>query len=94
MFPTLPRLKVGGLDFVRLLRHQANVIVTPGTEFGPHERSIRRNYSQDREAAVHAAHRSVEMTTRYRIWRVDCAIEAKPTGEKIKTYISGRLNDL
>ena len=66
MFPTLPRLKVASLDFVRLLRHQANVIVTPGTEFGPHDQSIRLNYSQDLRAAIDASHRILEMVARYR----------------------------
>ena len=66
VFPTLPRLTVAPLDFVRLLRHQADVIVTPGTEFGPHERSIRLNFSQDRIAALDAARRIVEMVERYR----------------------------
>lgn len=54
VFPTLPELRVAPLDFVRLLRQQANVIVTPGTEFGPHLRSIRLNFSQDRSAAMDA----------------------------------------
>jgi aspartate/methionine/tyrosine aminotransferase len=66
LFPTLPALKVSLVDFVRLLRFQANVIVTPGTEFGPHESSIRLNFSQDRSAAIAAAQRIVEMVSRYR----------------------------
>jgi aspartate/methionine/tyrosine aminotransferase len=66
VFPTLPPLTVDPIDFIRLLRHQAGVIVTPGTEFGPHERSIRLNFSQDRGAAVDAAHRIVEMVERYK----------------------------
>lgn len=65
VFPTLPKLAIGLTDFVKLLRQQANVIVTPGTEFGPHEHSIRLNYSQDHQAAVAAAHRIVEMARRY-----------------------------
>lgn len=66
VFPTLPALRVAPLDFVRLLRQQADVIVTPGTEFGPHPRSIRLNFSQDRSAALDAACRIVEMVERYR----------------------------
>lgn len=66
VFPTLPPLAVDLIDFTRLLRHQAGVIVTPGTEFGPHERSIRLNFSQDRGAAVNAARRIVEMVERYK----------------------------
>lgn len=66
LFPTLPALRVAPLDFTRLLRQQANVVVTPGTEFGPHPRSIRLNFSQDRSAALDAARRIVEMVERYR----------------------------
>ncbi len=66
LFPTLPELAVGLRDFVRLLREQAGVIVTPGTEFGPHPSSIRLNYSQDHAAAVAAAERIVQMAERYR----------------------------
>lgn len=66
LFPTLPPLSVGLHDFVRLLRHQAHVIVTPGTEFGPHRDSIRLNFSQDHAAAIDAGKRIVEMADRYR----------------------------
>jgi aspartate/methionine/tyrosine aminotransferase len=66
LFPTLPSLVVGLHDFVRLLRDQANVIVTPGTEFGPHPASIRLNFSQDHAAAIAAGRRIVEMTKLYR----------------------------
>lgn len=68
LFPGLPNLTVSDGDFVRLLRHQANVIVTPGTEFSPHTgSSIRLNFSQDHAAAVAAGHRIVEMVDRYRL---------------------------
>jgi len=67
LFPTLPSLSLGLHDFVRLLRHQANVIVTPGTEFGPHAHSVRLNFSQDHAATTDAVHRLVEMAHRYRI---------------------------
>ncbi len=66
LFPTLPPLSVSLQDFVRLLRHQASVIVTPGTEFGPHANSVRLNFSQDHAAAVEAGRRIVEMAHRYR----------------------------
>ncbi|WP_376743257.1 pyridoxal phosphate-dependent aminotransferase [Ensifer canadensis] len=66
LFPTLPPLSVSLQDFVRLLRHQASVIVTPGTEFGPHANSVRLNFSQDHAAAVEASRRIVEMAHRYR----------------------------
>lgn len=67
LFPQLPPLSIDYNDFVRLLRHQAKVIVTPGTEFSPHSSaSIRLNFSQDHTAAVAAAHRIVEMVNIYR----------------------------
>jgi aspartate/methionine/tyrosine aminotransferase len=66
LFPTLPPLAVSQDDLVRLLRHQAGVIVTPGTEFGPHHDSIRLNFSQDHAAAVAAGERIVAMANRYR----------------------------
>ncbi|MGX1741184.1 pyridoxal phosphate-dependent aminotransferase [Bosea sp. NPDC055353] len=67
LFPQLPKLTTGALDFVRALRVQAGVTVTPGTEFGPQSfRSIRFNYSQDHEAAVAAAERTATLIERYR----------------------------
>lgn len=67
LFPRLPDLAVSMQDFVRLLRHQAGAIVTPGTEFGPHSgQSIRLNFSQNHTKAVDAADRMVEMIGRYR----------------------------
>jgi len=67
IFPSLPQLSVSGSDFVRILRLQAGVIVTPGTEFSPHsENSVRLNFSQDHAAAVAACERLVELVERYR----------------------------
>ena len=66
LFPTLPPLVVGDREFVRLLRHQAGVIVTPGEEFGPHPNSVRLNFSQDHAAAIAAGRRIVAMVDRYR----------------------------
>lgn len=67
LFPQLPKLKVAAKDFVKLLRLQAGVIVTPGTEFSPHSAdSLRLNFSQDHAAAVAAVKRIVEMVERYR----------------------------
>jgi aspartate/methionine/tyrosine aminotransferase len=60
-------LTVDGASFVRLLRHQAGVTVTPGSEFGPGlSQSIRLNFSQDHAAAVAAAQRIVRMVEIYR----------------------------
>jgi aspartate/methionine/tyrosine aminotransferase len=68
LFPQLPPLCVDLHTFVRLLRYQANVVVTPGTEFDPDcIDSIRLNFSQDHAAAVSAAKRIVKMTVIYSI---------------------------
>lgn len=67
LFPQLPALSIPPADFVRALRLQAGVTVTPGTEFGPHSaQSIRFNFSQDHTAAVQAVERTVQMIERYR----------------------------
>ena len=67
LFPQLPPPVVDPHTFVRLLRHQAGVTVTPGTEFAPGSgESIRLNFSQDHAAAVAAAGRIVKMVNLYR----------------------------
>lgn len=67
IFPSLPELSMPGADFVRVLRLQAGVIVTPGTEFSPFAgNSVRLNFSQDRAAAVAACERLVALVDRYR----------------------------
>lgn len=66
LFLQLPPLSVDLHTFVRLLRFQANVVVTPGTEFDPAcNDSIRLNFSQDRVSAIAAAKRIVKMTKIY-----------------------------
>ena len=68
LFPQLPPLSVDLLTFIRLLRIQANVIVTPGTEFGPaFTDSIRLNFSQDQTAAIEAVNRIVKMVEIYKL---------------------------
>ena len=68
LFPQLPSLKVDLYTFVRLLRYQANVIVTPGSEFDPAcIDSIRLNFSQNQHKAVSAAKRIVKMVEIYKI---------------------------
>lgn len=67
LFPSLPKLAVSPDEFVKILRLQAGVIVTPGTEFSPHASdSIRLNFSQDRHAAVEAVKRLGTLVYRYR----------------------------
>lgn len=67
LFPRLPELAVSPKDFVRLLRVQAGVVVTPGTEFSPYTgHSVRLNFSKDHAAAVAAVERLVTLVDRYR----------------------------
>lgn len=67
IFPTLPELTLPLKDFVAALRLQANVVVTPGTEFGPQfTSSVRLNFSQDHDAAVDAVRRMGVLIDRYR----------------------------
>lgn len=66
LFPKLPPLDIPLHDFIKALRVHANVIVTPGTEFGPQfTESFRINFSQNQEAAVKAMERIITMTERY-----------------------------
>ena len=67
LFPRLPALDVPVGTFVRALRQQAGVTVTPGPEFGPGcASSVRLNFSQNHDAAVDAAKRLTAMIARYR----------------------------
>ncbi len=68
LFARLPALAVSPHDFVRILRYQAKVIVTPGTEFSPDAgNSVRLNFSQDHHAAVNAVGRMMALIERYRV---------------------------
>jgi aspartate/methionine/tyrosine aminotransferase len=67
LFPRLPPLSLPLHQFVRALRVQAAVTVTPGTEFSPDATdSIRLNFSQNHQAAVKAVERIAQMIERYR----------------------------
>ena len=67
LFVRLPTLRVETQSFVRILREQASVTVTPGAEFGPHTLDcVRLNFSQDHDAAVQAIERMITMIERYR----------------------------
>ena len=67
LFPRLPVLDVSLHSFVRALRLQAGVTVTPGTEFSPDATdSIRLNFSQNHQAAVQALQRAVQLMERHR----------------------------
>ena len=67
LFPRLPKLSISLHEFVRALRVQASVTVTPGTEFSPDATdSIRLNFSQNHDAAIKAVERIAQMIARYR----------------------------
>lgn len=67
LFPRLPALAITPAQFVKALRLQAGVTVTPGTEFSPHTAdSVRLNFSQDHAAAVAAVDRLAALVERYR----------------------------
>ena len=67
LFITIPELDVSLQQFVRILREMADVIVTPGTEFGPQfVHHFRINFSQDKEKAVAAIRRAMMLLERYR----------------------------
>ncbi|WP_043932498.1 pyridoxal phosphate-dependent aminotransferase [Bacillus sp. EB01] len=67
LFPRLPELEVSIEEFVKILRLQADVTVTPGTEFGPQfTDSFRINFSQDHQAAVSAIERVIKVVEQYR----------------------------
>ena len=68
LFPKVPRIAVSLSEFTKALRLHADVIVTPGTQFGPQfTDSFRINFSQDHEAAVAAIRRTIEIVNRYRV---------------------------
>lgn len=68
LFVTIPTLSITIEEFVKVLRLQANVTVTSGTEFGSHFiHSFRINFSQDHKAAVNAIHRTIEIVNRFRV---------------------------
>ena len=67
LFVTIPELQVSLHEFIRILRAQANVTVTPGTEFGPqYLHSFRINFSQDHDKAVAAMERIFKVMELYR----------------------------
>jgi aspartate/methionine/tyrosine aminotransferase len=67
LFVKLPQMDVPLHTFVKILRKQANVSVTPGTEFGPQFTDwFRINFSQDRVSAVDAVKRIVKTADLYR----------------------------
>ncbi|MHC1762062.1 MAG: pyridoxal phosphate-dependent aminotransferase [Negativicutes bacterium] len=67
IFPRIPELAVTTQEFIKILRLQAAVTVTPGTEFAPYlTDSFRLNFSQNHAAAIHAIERIIQLIERYR----------------------------
>lgn len=67
LFPKLPNVDISLEELVKLLRLKANVIVTPGTEFGSQfTNNFRINFSQDHQAAVSAIDRLIKVVEEYR----------------------------
>ena len=67
LFVTIPELEVSLHQFIRIVRELADVTVTPGTEFGPqYLHQFRINFSQDKEKAVAAIDRLLQVMERYR----------------------------
>ena len=67
IFPRVEGLNVDITDLTKILRVQANVTVTPGTEFGPQFTDcFRLNFSQDPAKAHDAIVRALQIIKRYR----------------------------
>lgn len=67
LFPQFPELTISIYDFVKVLRVQAAVTVTPGTEFGPKFKdSFRINFSQNHQVATDAIDRIIQVVEEYR----------------------------
>ena len=67
LFPSIPSISISMNEFVKVLRLQAGVTVTPGTEFGPQfSDSFRVNFSQDHQAAVAAMNRVIQVVEAFR----------------------------
>ena len=67
LFLELPELTVDVFQFTKICRAQANVTVTPGTEFGKQfDHFVRMNFSQDHDNAVSAVKRICQLVERYR----------------------------
>lgn len=67
LFITLPEMDVNINQFCKCVRLLTNVIITPGTEFGPQfTHHFRINFSQDKDKAISALKRVFELFERYR----------------------------
>ena len=67
IFPKINNLSIDCENFVKVLKKQAKVTVTPGTQFGPQFTDcIRLNFSQDKEKAVDAVKRIIKIAEFYK----------------------------
>ncbi|WP_052254849.1 pyridoxal phosphate-dependent aminotransferase [Salinicoccus sp. YB14-2] len=67
IFPRIHDLSIDCENFVKVLKKQAKVTVTPGTQFGPQFTDcIRLNFSQDKEKAVDAVKRIIKVAGYYK----------------------------
>jgi len=67
IFPAYPSIDLDCETVAAILRRQAKVSVTPGTQFGPQfTRSFRLNFSQDHDNAVDAVKRIIEVLDNYK----------------------------
>ncbi len=67
LFVKMPPMDITVSDFTKALRILADVTLTPGTEFGPQfTNHFRINFSQDRQKALSAIGRTIEIIKRYR----------------------------
>lgn len=67
LFVKLPEMDISMHDFIKILRIQANVIITAGTEFGPQFNDwFRINFSQNHKAAINAIKRIIKVLEWYR----------------------------
>lgn len=67
LFIEIPELNINTLDFINMLRTEAKIIVTPGTEFGSKfTHSFRINFSQDHQTATAAIKLTMELMEKYR----------------------------
>ena len=67
IFPKINDLSIDCENFVKVLKKQAKVTVTPGTQFGPQFTDcIRLNFSQDKDKAVDAVKRIIKIAGYYK----------------------------
>lgn len=67
IFPKINNLSIDCESFVKVLKKQAKVTVTPGTQFGAQFTDcIRLNFSQDKEKAVEAVKRIITVAGYYK----------------------------